>query len=384
MTLRNWETIVRYHVHRSRKAVWSQRIGALFLLLFVVAFVLHRFGPVIAPFAARLLKQNGALASYLVLSTPVALRLLAVAVAGAALAFALGVIAMVNIWREGYLGAGKAFAGVFFSMLVLAAPAATLPSLVRLPRIHEISTDTRSPPVFSKLAKKRQGEANSAAYQAAEAAEQAKAYPDIRPLTVNHSADVTYDAVREVAHGLQWKIVLERPPEGGGAGVIEAVDRSPIFGFADDVVIRVSGDAKTSRLDMRSSARFGDHDLGRNAERVREVLAKVRTRVAKIDKDELIERLMKRRAEQARKAAASGKCTRRRRRAGQCGKNGAASGSGKTNSIETQEETAAAPDRDAAPALSPQEAQDEPRPTRRRRRTRRQREFHTFWEELLE
>jgi uncharacterized protein (DUF1499 family) len=371
---------VHYHQHQSRKAVWSQRLALLCLLLFVVPFGLHRFGALLTPFAANLLKGHEAWASSLTMSTPVAIKLIGVAVAGALLAFLLGVVAMANIWREGYSGVVRAFFGIMLSLSMLAAPAAVIPKLVNLPRIHEVTTDPQSPPAFSKLALARQGDANPATYQTAAAAEQARAYPDIQPLPVARSAEQTFDAVREVAHGLEWNIIREQPPEGGRAGMIEAVDRSPVFGFTDDVVIRVGGTAKDSRIDVRSSARYGDHDLGRNAERVRLLLGEVKTRIARIDKTERIEKVMKRREEQAQKA--SGKCTRRKQRAGLCEDDSSSKASDRTNSIEPQEEAAAAPVESSEPAPSPQAAPDVPKPTKKRRHRERPSSLDRLWGQL--
>jgi uncharacterized protein (DUF1499 family) len=376
---------VRYYQHRSNKATWSQRIALTFLMLFVVTFALHRFGVVVAPFVAKFLKGHESAASFLIVSTPVAIKLLAVAVTGAAIAFLLGVAAMVNIWREGYLGARRATVGVVVSALMLAAPAAVLPKVLRLPRIHEVSTDTQTPPAFSKLALARQGDANPATFQHATAAEQASAYPDIQPLSLNHSVEQAFDTVREAVHGFEWNVIREQPPEDGRAGIIEAVDRSPIFGFTDDIVIRVGGTTRESRIDMRSSARYGDHDLGRNAERVRLLFGEVKTRVAQIDKTERIEKVMKRREEQAQKA--SGQCTKRKRRAGLCGEDQSASNADRTNSIDPQEtaETTGTetPAQDAEPAPSPQEAPGEPAPTRKRRHIERSPSLHRSWEEFL-
>lgn len=371
---------MHYHQHRSGKAVWSQRIALWCLLLFIVPFVLHRFGAIIAPFVGKLLRGNENAASFLIMGTPLAVKLLAVASAGAALALLLGLIAMVNIWREGYLGAGRAFVGILVSSLMLAAPAAIAPKFMRLPSIHEVSTDTQSPPAFTKLANARQGDANPLAYQAAEAAEQARAYPDIQPLPVSRSAEQTFDTVREVVHGLNWNIVREQPPENGRAGIIEAVDRTLIFGFTDDVVIRVAGTAKDARVDMRSSARYGSHDLGRSAERVRLLLGQVRTRIAQIDKTERIEKVMKRREEQAQKA--SGKCTGRKKRAGLCDGEDVTNAVDRTDSIEPQEEVAAAPAATAEPAPPPQEAPGEPKPTKKQRRTEPAPSVRRLWEQL--
>ena len=55
-------------------------------------------------------------------------------------------------------------------------------------------------------------------------------------------------------------------------GVIEAVARTPIMGFRDDVVIRITPLGQGTRVDMRSASRFGDHDLGSNASRIRSML----------------------------------------------------------------------------------------------------------------
>ena len=44
------------------------------------------------------------------------------------------------------------------------------------------------------------------------------------------------------------------------------------MGFRDDVMIRVTPIGQGTRLDMRSASRFGTHDLGANASRIRSLL----------------------------------------------------------------------------------------------------------------
>ena len=53
------------------------------------------------------------------------------------------------------------------------------------------------------------------------------------------------------------------------AGRIEASDSTWIFGFVDDVVVRVRPAPGGSRLDIRSKSRDGKGDLGANAARIR-------------------------------------------------------------------------------------------------------------------
>jgi uncharacterized protein (DUF1499 family) len=260
---------LRYYLHESRKAVWSQRLALLFLILFAITFGLHRIGE---------------------LPTPVAMKLFGAAIAGAAIAAGMGLVALAGIWREGYTGAGRAAAGVLVGAVMLAAPLWSLPDLLALPRIHEVTTDPQSPPAFQKLAAQRKEVgANAAAYQS-DVSLQAKAYPDIKPLPVNRPTEDAYSAVREAVKNLNWSIVAENPPANGRTGTIEATDRSSIFGFTDDVAIRVSGQGRSARVDVRSSARHGDHDLGRNAERVRTLFSEVKTRLSEIEKNETMEK----------------------------------------------------------------------------------------------
>ena len=55
---------------------------------------------------------------------------------------------------------------------------------------------------------------------------------------------------------------------GRREGRIEAVARTPIMGFRDDVVIRIRPMGTGSRVDVRSASRYGYHDFGANAARV--------------------------------------------------------------------------------------------------------------------
>ena len=55
-------------------------------------------------------------------------------------------------------------------------------------------------------------------------------------------------------------------------GRIEATDTSLLFGFKDDIVIRVVALGAGSRVDLRSASRVGRGDFGVNARRVRKFL----------------------------------------------------------------------------------------------------------------
>ena len=72
------------------------------------------------------------------------------------------------------------------------------------------------------------------------------------------------------------------------------MDRTLFFGFTDGhISIRVTGSAKAAKsLEVRSSSRFGQHDLGRNAERIRRYLSEVKFRLAELDRQDRMERVM--------------------------------------------------------------------------------------------
>jgi uncharacterized protein (DUF1499 family) len=264
-------TALRHYDHLSRKATWSCRIAILSVFVFLGAFVWHRFFG---------------------LPTPLALKIFGGAVAGTLISLTLGVAALINIWNDGSLGAGRAALAFILSALVLAVPLWSLPNLLRLPRLYEVTTDPAAPPAFDRVAKIRQGQANPVHYDPAFSPLQLSAYPDIKPLQVQRPLVDVYSSVRESVKALNWKIIDEQAPEATKSGHIEAIDRTSLFGFIDDIAIRITGSPKMAKVDIRSSARFGRHDLGRNAQRIRRFMAEVKSRLAELEKSERMERVV--------------------------------------------------------------------------------------------
>lgn len=142
-----------------------------------------------------------------------------------------------------------------------------------VPRIHDITTDTANPPQFVAVLPLRAGAPNTAAYGGKEIAElQLKAYPDIQPLAMGVPPGVAFGRARDAAESMGWEIVAADP----ATGRIEATATTLWFGFKDDIVVRVSPSDQGSRIDVRSVSRVGRSDIGTNAKRIREYLAKLR------------------------------------------------------------------------------------------------------------
>ena len=216
--------------------------------------------------------------------TPVALNLAKVVLAGALLALILGAVSSLRIWHRGTGGGLATLFGMFVAASLLAWPAAVMPTIRSLPNINDITTDVQSPPRFISLAKARVPGANSVNYPGEGfSSAQLKAYPDIRTFQIDRSAEEAYELVLAALRSktMKFKPVSEEPPKGrfGQPGWIEVVDRTLVLGFTDDVIIRVDGDANNARIDVRSSSRYGTHDLGRNAQRVRRILKEIQAQL---------------------------------------------------------------------------------------------------------
>jgi uncharacterized protein (DUF1499 family) len=144
-----------------------------------------------------------------------------------------------------------------------------------VPPIHDITTDTDNPPAFVAVVPLRQDEGvNPVAYEGAKiAGQQRQAYPDVVPLTVSLAPDVAFERALDTAQQLGWTIVASDK----AAGRIEASQKSRWMGFTDDIVVRVTPASSGSRIDVRSSSRYGRSDFGVNAARVRAYLTALRT-----------------------------------------------------------------------------------------------------------
>jgi len=213
--------------------------------------------------------------------TPVALNLFLVAFAGAALALLIGLIALVQIWHNGYAGAGGAAIGILLPLLMAIWPLAYLQAYRNMPALNDVTTDLASPPRFTVLAKQRVESNNGPVYPTARFAElQQKSYPDLRTFVIDRPVEETFELVEETAARLKWKVVLADAPVGKTAkgGLLEAIDQTLVMGFTDDIVVRVEGNLNRSRVDVRSASRYGAVDLGQNATRLRRFLAELKAR----------------------------------------------------------------------------------------------------------
>ena len=76
---------------------------------------------------------------------------------------------------------------------------------------------------------------------------------------------MVFDNAERAARAMGWQVVEASLDKLR----LEAIDTSLVFGFKDDIVVRVTAKGNGSVVDVRSLSRVGGSDLGANARRVR-------------------------------------------------------------------------------------------------------------------
>lgn len=241
---------------------WTSRIAIFSAVLLLAAFVFHRlFG----------------------MPTPLAINLAILAYAGASLSFLTGTAAAIGIWNNGGAGTARIVGGALIGLGMFGGALAMVAIAREHPPINDVTTDPVTPPEFDALVQERGAYANDPTYQgAAFAAIQSRAFPDIEPMQIERAADDTFSLVIDAVKRQRMTVVKSTAPgEGeGDSGLLEAVDRTLIAGFYDDVAVRVTAHGERSRVDIRSASRYGRYDFGRNADRVRALMREINGRLA--------------------------------------------------------------------------------------------------------
>lgn len=189
-----------------------------------------------------------------------------VALGGAAAALLALLFMLPSRRRHG--GAASAICALLIGTAVAAPPLLLYRQARELPPIHDISTDLRNPPRFVTLEPARRMAPNGVDYPAESQRLQGDAYPDIQTFEIATPLTPTFQRALRAAEAMDWQIVSVAPADGR----IEATAHTLMFGFKDDVVIRVSAAPQGSKVDVRSASRVGRSDLGANAKRIRAYL----------------------------------------------------------------------------------------------------------------
>jgi hypothetical protein len=242
-------------------ASWARNLAVFSVVAVLVSIIIVRFD---------FLEMKPALATFFG------------ALACAGLSILVGLAAFAAIWQNGSRGMSRVLLALLIDAGVLAYPAYLGLQYRKLPAIHDVTTDPIDPPRFEALAPLRTGDGtNTAVYAGLYSAEQQRlAYPDIETVELDVPVQRAYEVTRQLVTRRKWLVIDERPPQPPRRiGRIEAVARTPIMGFREDVSIRTTPDGEGSRVDIRSASRYFEGDLGSNAARVSKLIDDINTAV---------------------------------------------------------------------------------------------------------
>jgi uncharacterized protein (DUF1499 family) len=140
-----------------------------------------------------------------------------------------------------------------------------------VPGIHNISTDVVNPPKFDKVVALRGENTNPLEYNIEKLATiQTEAYPKVKTLITDLSVIDAHARAKTVVESMGLELVNSDVSNG----IIEATETTTIWGFKDDVVVRITAQGDSTAIDLRSVSRIGMSDLGANAKRIEKFLAK--------------------------------------------------------------------------------------------------------------
>jgi hypothetical protein len=239
----------RIEQQTARAAGWSRATAYFSAVLFLTAALSHRF---------NLLETQGFIA------------VLVLVAALAFLALLLAAVSFRRVWNYGDRGGRDMATGVIVALVVLTPFAISAYRVYVYPELNDISTDTIDPPRFAQTALIRKRGMNPIAPIGREAARrQAESYPEVTGRRYDVPAERALNAVLALVERRGWQFFEAQSETPNNSEVtIEAVARTLLLAFSCDVAIRVTDEGSSTYVDMRSTSRFGKHDLGDNAARI--------------------------------------------------------------------------------------------------------------------
>lgn len=237
---------------RSAKAVFARRLAALMMAMLFVSVVAFRGGVLALNELAICIMTVFALSG---------------------LALLVGLWALVDLWRNGGVGAGAAATGIVLSVLALSPAALGAVMHERYPTLNDVTTRQPAPAFGTSADERRAAGARLDHPGTSVFLAQQQAWPEIATRDFAAPAELVFEAARALVEEHGWRVHLAAPPNGDQRGRIEATALTPVFGFPDDIVLEFTSEGESALVDMRSASRYGRHDLGQNARRVLAFLA---------------------------------------------------------------------------------------------------------------
>jgi Protein of unknown function (DUF1499) len=214
------------------------------------------------------------------LATPdyilVALLTFLFAIIGALLSF----VGLTRVWLYAAKGMKRCAWAFMLSLPVLGTGLLALFMFALTAPLSDISTDTLDPPHFTSPPNSATG-ANVNEPPRLDRKIQTEFFPYLTGRRYALATDtIVGHVVKQIANN-GWLSASENARSlGDGDWIIEANVTTPLFGFMDRVVVRITDEGDATYVDMRSAAEYGRYDLGGNARRIEKFMKDLDHRVS--------------------------------------------------------------------------------------------------------
>ncbi|MGV8833413.1 MAG: DUF1499 domain-containing protein [Devosia sp.] len=245
---------MRILIRTSRWAIWARRLGGVAVPLVVISVALHRL---------RLITSD------------LFVNAVTAAAVVALLAVVASVVALARIWQSGDHGWGKALLGLFFGLFCL-APFVWYGNLAaKYPPVTDIATTTRGllPLVFEP------GTAAMPPPRVLSKAQASALFPNAETRSYPLGQAQTFALVVQLIDDNGWDVRMVREPNAALDPALINAQIMTIPGWREEIVVRVTGDAASAKVDMRSASLNARHDFGANGLRIEQFLADLDTAV---------------------------------------------------------------------------------------------------------
>lgn len=267
---------------RSKAAIWCLRLAVFLIPFFVLVILLYRFAKI------------DTIQMFILISFGFLIALLS-------LIFAFKAIS--ELWKKGYRGGSQVIKGMIITILVLMPFGYQAFLAMRYPLANDVSTDMLNPPEYVNAIQLRNNNAEKGMNPVIEYDDEYEkkmiiAYPKLQSRRYPAGPERVLEAVRAIIDSNEWLLTgslgipelksnsdteettqladnntqgadqdaqLEDNIETPDDIFIEVMERTLIFGFENDVVIRIVSEDRNTLVDARASARWGKHDFGYNA-----------------------------------------------------------------------------------------------------------------------
>ena len=266
---------------RSKAAIWCLRLAVFLIPFFALVILLYRFAKI------------DTVQMFILIAFGLLIALLS-------LVFAFKAIS--ELWTRGYRGGSQVVRGMIITLLVLMPFGYMAFLALQFPLANDVSTDMLNPPEYINAIELRASNADKGMNPVIEynddyAKQMILAYPRLQSRRYPAGPERVLEAVRIIIDDNEWLLTgsqgipelksnsetentteladnntetdedepLEDNIETPDDIYIEVLERTLIFGFENDIVIRIVSEDRNTLVDVRSSARWGKHDFGYNA-----------------------------------------------------------------------------------------------------------------------